>query len=46
MPVFRAVREMSLVKDGMGSGEHCIGGVYKQEVVLIARGNTNVSHKL
>jgi len=33
-PVFRAVREMMLVKDGVGSGEHCIGGVHKQEVVL------------
>jgi len=44
MPVLRAAREMTLVKDGVGSGEHCIGGVHKQEVALIARGNTNVSH--
>jgi len=44
MPVFGAVREVMLVKDGMGSGEHCIGGAHKQEVALIARGNTNISH--
>ena len=43
-PVFGAAREVSLVKDGVGSSEHCIGGVHKQEVVLIAWGNTNVSH--
>ena len=42
-PVFGAVREMSLIKDGMSSGKHCIGGVHK-EVALIARGNTNISH--
>ena len=35
-----------LIKDGMGSSKHCIGGVHKQEVVLIARGNTDISHKL
>ena len=45
-PVFRAVREVTLVKDGVSSGEHCIGGAHEQEVALIARGNTNVSHKL
>ena len=44
MPVFGAAREMTLIKDGMSSGEHCIGGVHKQEIVLIARGNTNISH--
>ena len=44
MPVFGAVREVMLVKDGVGSGEHCIGGAHKQEIMLIARGNTNVSH--
>ena len=44
MPVFRAVREVMLIKDSMGSGEHCIGGVHKQKVALIARGNTNISH--
>ena len=43
-PVFGAVREVTLVKDTVSSGEHCIGGVHKQEVVLIARGNTNISH--
>jgi len=43
-PVFRAAREMMLIKDGMSSGEHCIGGAHKQEVVLIARGNTDISH--
>ena len=45
-PVFRAAREVTLVKDGVGSGEHCIGGAHKQEVALIARGNTDISHKL
>ena len=44
MPVFGAAREMMLIKDSMGSGEHCIGGAHKQEVVLIARGNTNIGH--
>ena len=44
MPVFRAAREMTLVKYGMSSSEHCIGGVHKQEVALIARGNTDIGH--
>ena len=35
-----------LIKDGVSSSEHCIGGVHKQEVVLIARDNTDISHKL
>ena len=35
-----------LIKDGVSSGEHCIGGVHKQKVTLIARGNTDISHKL
>jgi len=43
-PVFGAAREVMLVKDGVGSGEHCIGGAHKQEVALIARGNTDISH--
>ena len=43
-PVFGAAREMTLIKDSVCSGEHCIGGAYKQEIVLIARGNTDVSH--
>ena len=42
--VFGAVREVMLIKDSMSSGEHCIGGAHKQEIVLIARGNTDVSH--
>ena len=46
MPVLRAAREVTLVKDIMGSSEHCIGGAHKQEVVLIARGNTDISHEL
>ena len=33
-----------LIEDSMSSGEHCIGGVHKQEVSLIARGNTDISH--
>jgi len=45
-PVFRAAREMMLVKDGVSSGEHYVGGAHKQEIVLIARGNTDISHKL
>jgi len=45
-PVFRAVREMTLVKDGVSSGEHCVGGAHKQEIAFIARGNTDISHKL
>ena len=43
-PVFRAAREMMLIKDSVGSGEHCVGGAHKQEVALIARGNTNITH--
>ena len=43
-PVFRAAREMMLIKDSVGSGEHCICGAHKQEVAFIARGNTDVSH--
>jgi len=43
-PVFGAAREVMLIKDSVSSGEHCIGGAHKQEIVLIARGNTNVSH--
>ena len=46
MPVFGAAREVVLVKDSVCSSEHCIGGVHKQKVVLIARGNTDISHKL
>ena len=42
--VFGAAREMTLIKDGVGSGEHCIGGAHKQEVVFIARGNTDIGH--
>ena len=42
--VLRAVREITLIKDCMcGSKDH-IGGAHKQKVVLIARGNTDVSH--
>ena len=43
-PVFGAVREMTLIKDSVSSGKHCIGGAHKQEVALIARGNTNIGH--
>ena len=45
-PVFGAAREMMLVKDGVSSCKNCIGGAHKQEVALIARGNTDISHKL
>ena len=40
-PVFGAAREMTLIKDGVCSG---IGGAHKQEIALIARGNTDISH--
>ena len=43
-PVFGAAREMALVKDGVSSSEHCIGGAHKQEVALIAWGNTDIGH--
>ena len=46
VPVFRAVREVTLIKDGVGSGEHCIGGAHKQKVALIASGNTDICHEL
>ena len=46
MPVFGAARKVTLIKDSMGSSEHCIGGAHKQEVALIARGNTDICHKL
>ena len=42
--VFGAAREVTLVKDSVSSGEHCIGGAHKQEIALIARGNTDISH--
>ena len=42
--ILQAVREITLIEDCMcGSKDH-IGGVHKQKIVLIARGNTNVSH--
>ena len=44
VPVFGAAREVTLIKDSVSSGEHCIGGAHKQEIALIARGNTNISH--
>ena len=42
--VLRAAREITLVEDRMCGGKDRIGGAHKQEVVLIARGNTDVSH--
>ena len=42
--VLRAAREIALIEDHMcGSKDH-VGGAHKQKVVLIARGNTDVSH--
>ena len=42
--VLRAAREIALIEDRMcGSKDH-VGGAHKQKVVLIAGGNTNVSH--
>ena len=35
-----------LVKDGVCSCKQRVGGVHKQEVALIARGNTYIRHKL
>ena len=37
---------MTLIKDCVSSSKHCIGGAHEQKVVLIAGGNTNISHKL
>ena len=45
-PVFGVAREMTLVKDGVSSSKHCVGGAHKQEILFIARGNTDISHKL
>ena len=46
MPIFRAVREMTLVKDSVCSCKQCVYGVHKQKVALIARGNSYICHKL
>ena len=37
---------MTLVKNGMCSCKQHVGGVHKQKVVLIARDNTYIHHKL
>ena len=42
--ILRAVREIVLIEDRMCGSEDRIGGVHKQKVALIARGNTDVSH--
>ena len=42
--ILQAAREIVLIKDHMCSGKDHIGGAHEQEVVLIDRGNTNVSH--
>ena len=42
--ILRAVREIALIKDRMCGSKDRIGGAHKQEIVLIARGNTDVSH--
>ena len=42
--ILQAARKITLVEDRMCSSKDCVGGAHKQEVALIARGNTNVSH--
>ena len=42
--VLQAAREIALIKDRMYSSKNSIGGAHKQKVVLIAWGNTDVSH--
>ena len=39
-----AAREIALIKDHMCGSEDRVGGAHKQEIALIARGNTDVSH--
>ena len=39
-----AAREIALVEDRMCGSKDCVGGAHKQEILLIARGNTDVSH--
>ena len=42
--ILQAAREITLIEDRMcGSKDH-VGGAHKQKIVLIARGNTDVSH--
>ena len=42
--ILRAAREIALIKDRMCGSKDRVGGAHKQKVVLIARGNTDVSH--
>ena len=42
--ILRAVREIALIKDRMCGSKNHVGGAHKQNVVLISRGNTDVSH--
>ena len=42
--ILRAAREIALIKDRMCGSKNRIGGAHKQKVVLISRGNTDVSH--
>ena len=42
--ILRAAREIALIEDRMCSSKDRIGGAHKQEIALIARGNTDVSH--
>ena len=42
--ILRAAREIVLIEDRMCGSKDRVGGAHKQKVVLIARGNTDVSH--
>ena len=42
--ILRAAREIALIEDCMCGSKDRVGGAHKQKVVLIAGGNTDVSH--
>ena len=42
--ILQSAREITLIKDRMCGSKDRVGGAHKQKIVLIARGNTNVSH--
>ena len=42
--ILQSAREITLIEDRMCGSKDRVGGAHKQKIVLIARGNTNVSH--
>ena len=40
--ILQAAREIALIEDHMCGSKDCVGGAYKQEISLIARGNTDI----